>query len=203
MTHALMASLIYSPLRPLLRLWRVVVYFLRNFDVLFEAQFDRYAYTAAGRKELEAAIAFGEDGINLMIYARTCELLGIVPVIKRGPVFQEPAKPRPIAELMARHARMIDLLRTFEHRARQRAKRILCEIAKNPLRLAATPQSTSPALCAEEENHRRLSSSSAPRWGRWIARPCAQDGGGAALPRAPPSIPTADIHSPLPQSPRD
>jgi hypothetical protein len=72
-------------------------------------------------------------------------------------------------------------------------------IAKSPLRLAATPQSTSPALRAEEENHLRLSSSSASRWGRWIARPCAQDGGGAALPRAPPSIPTADC--PLPIAP--
>ncbi|MDP3494224.1 MAG: hypothetical protein Q8R82_14020, partial [Hyphomonadaceae bacterium] len=71
MTHALLASLIYPPLRPLLRLWRVVIYFLRNFDILLDAQLDRYSNTPAGRREFEAAIAFGEDGINLMIYART------------------------------------------------------------------------------------------------------------------------------------
>ncbi len=183
MTHALMASLIYSPLRPLLRLWRVVVYFLRNFDVLLEAQFDRYAYTAAGRKELEAAIAFGEDGINLMIYARTCELLGIVPVIKRGPVFQEAASPRPIAELMARHARMIDLLRTFEHRAQQRAMRIRREIEQNPLRLDASHQSTSPMLCMVEDAVVMLEVLHRRRRGRWIARPSAQDGGGERLRR--------------------
>ena len=72
-------------------------------------------------------------------------------------------------------------------------------IAKSPLRLAAMPQSTSPALRAKEENHLRVSSSSASRWGRWIARPCAQDGGGAALPRAPPQTPTANC--PLPIAP--
>ncbi|MDP3495421.1 MAG: hypothetical protein Q8R82_20120, partial [Hyphomonadaceae bacterium] len=106
----MLASLIYPPLRPLLRLWRVVIYFLRNFDILLDAQLDRYSNTPDGRRELEAAIAFGEDGINLMIYARTCELLGVTPSIKRGPVFQEPAKDRPIAELLARHARMLDRL---------------------------------------------------------------------------------------------
>ena len=90
--------MIYAPLRPLLRLWRIVVYFLANLDHILDTNFERYAYTEAGRRELEAGIAFGEDGINIMIYARTCELLGVTPIIK-SPVFQEPAKSRPIAEL--------------------------------------------------------------------------------------------------------
>ena len=193
MTHAVLASMIYAPLRPLLRLWEIMIYFLRTFDSILNTDFDRYAHTEAGRREFEAGIAFGEDGINLMIYARTCELLGVTPVIRR-PIFQEPAKSRPIADLLARHARMLDLLRTFEQRAQRRAARIV-RSEQSPLRLAASLQSTSPALCAEEENHRALfnvqiSSSSAKHWGRWIARPCAQDGGGLfAQPRGPPISP--------------
>ncbi len=72
-------------------------------------------------------------------------------------------------------------------------------IAKSPLRLAATPQSTSPVpgtvedlVVMREVLHRR-------RRGRWIGASSRRDGGGAALPRAPPSIPTADC--PLPIAP--
>ncbi|MDP3491618.1 MAG: hypothetical protein Q8R82_00775 [Hyphomonadaceae bacterium] len=188
----MLASLIYPPLRPLLRLWRVVIYFLRNFDILLDAQFDRYSNTPDGRRELEAAIAFGEDGINLMIYARTCELLGVTPSIKRGPVFQEPAKDRPIAELLARHARMLDRLRTFEKRARQRANRILRAMNESPLRLAASLQSTSPSLRLVEDSVSLLEVLPRRRRGRWIARPRAQDGGGCALPRGPPTHPISE-----------
>jgi hypothetical protein len=136
MTHAVLASMIYAPLRPLLRLWRIVIYFLANLDHILEIDFDRYAYTEAGRRELEAGIAFGEDGINIMTYARTCELLGVAPIIKR-PIYQEPAKSRPIRELLARHARMLDRLRTFEQRAQRRAARILREAA-HPARSRAS-----------------------------------------------------------------
>ena len=140
--------MIYAPLRPLLRLWRIVVYFLANLDHILDTNFDRYAYTEAGRRELEAGIAFGEDGINIMIYARTCELLGVTPIIK-SPIFQEPAKSRPIAELLARHARMLDRLRTFEQRAQRRAARILREIEQaGPLGCNTMLQS--PALRAED-----------------------------------------------------
>ena len=181
--------MIYAPLRPLLRLWRIVVYFLANLDHILEIDFDRYAYTEAGRRELEAGIAFGEDGINIMIYARTCELLGVTPIIK-SPIFQEPAKSRPIAELLARHARMLDRLRTFEQRAQRRAARIMRENTHppygGPLRLDATHQSTSPAFHAVEDAARALEVLHRRRRGRWIARPCAQDGGGCASPRGPP-----------------
>ena len=109
---------------------------------------------------------------------------------------------RPPATYREMHRRFTQATR-FLADAHRLITRHAKRIAKSPLRLAATPQSTSPALRAKEENHRRLSSSSAPRWGRWIGASSRRDGGGAALPRAPPSIPTADIHSPLPQSPRD
>ena len=69
MTHAVLASIIYAPLRPLLRLWRIVIYFLANLDHILETDFDRYAYSEAGRRELEAGIAFGEDGINIAAQA--------------------------------------------------------------------------------------------------------------------------------------
>ena len=177
MTHAVLASLIYAPLRPLLRLWEIMIYFLRTFDSILNTDFDRYAHTEAGRREFEAGIAFGEDGINLMIYARTCELLGVIPIIRR-PIFQEPAKSRPIADLLARHARMLDLLRTFEQRAQRRATRIL--------RRAAKLQSTSPAFHAVEDTMHALEVPPRRRRGRWIARTRAQDGGGCASPRGPP-----------------
>ena len=72
-------------------------------------------------------------------------------------------------------------------------------IAKSPLRLAATPQSTSPVpgtvedLVVMREVLHRL------RRGRWIARPCAQDGGGSLRARGPPQTPTANC--PLPIAP--
>jgi len=186
--------MIYAPLRPLLRLWRIVIYFLANLDHILETDFDRYAFTEAGRRELEAGIAFGEDGINIMIYARTCELLGLTPIIK-SPIFQEPAKSRPIAELLTRHARMLDRLRTFEQRAQRRAARILRQIEQaGPLGLDASHQSASPSLRLVEANHRALfvvqiASLSAQHWGRWIARVRAQDGGGSHDARGPPPTP--------------
>ncbi len=197
--------MIYAPLRPLLRLWRIVIYFLASLDHILEIDFDRYAYSEAGRRELEAGIAFGEDGINIMIYARTCELLGLTPVIKR-PIYQEPAKSRPIAELLACHARMLDRQRTFEQRAQRRAARILREMAHppygGPLRLDATHQSTSPALRMVEDAVSLLEVLPRRRRGRWIARTCAQDGGGCASPRGPPPLDFSDFTNP-PQSPRD
>ncbi len=76
-------------------------------------------------------------------------------------------------------------------------------IAKSPLRLAATPQSTSPVpgtvedLVVMREVLHRL------RRGRWIARPCAQDGGGSLHPRGPPQTPTANCPLPIaPDAPR-
>jgi hypothetical protein len=73
-----------------------------------------------------------------------------------------------------------------------------------PLRHAASQRATSPALRAEEENHRSLSSSNAQRWGRWIAASSRRDGGGSrrlvvlAQARAPPTLsPTADCPLPI------
>jgi hypothetical protein len=82
------------------------------------------------------------------------------------------------------------------------AKREHIDLSGCPLRLAS--RSTSPALRAEEENHRSLSSSDAQHRGRWIAASSRRDGGGSrrlvilAQARAPPTFPRLPIAD-LPQ----
>ena len=72
-------------------------------------------------------------------------------------------------------------------------------IAKSPLRLAATPQSTSPMLRMVEDSVATLEVLHRRRRGRWIGASSRRDGGGCAQPRGPPQTPTANC--PLPIAP--
>ena len=145
--------------------------------------------SAQGRRRIEAYIARCEDWIQFLIQARAAEIAGInlTFVEAKRSEFWTPHVPRDWASLMQRYARLRASFNNIERLAKRRAARMKRERAANPLRLDAPHQSTSPALCAVEANDRCVASTSALHWGRWIARPCAQDGGGRAHARGPPS----------------
>mgnify|MGYP006362032295 FL=1 len=136
---------------------------------------------------LEAHIITAEHGVQLLITERARQIAGL-PFIytpRIAPPWLRRTKSLP--RLLTRLTNLARLFHNLERLAQRRSERMRCELAENPLRLAPPPQSTSPSLRLVEAMHRSLSSSSAPRWGRWIARSCAQDGGGLfAQPRGPP-----------------
>jgi hypothetical protein len=152
-----------------------------------------------------AALADAHAKLDLLIYLRACEIAGLRSRARDfTPNRKATRSGRTPQDCWASFRRLVLRFDDRERLAQKRAEHLQREGSNSPLRLDASHQSTSPARCAEEENHRRLSSSSAPRWGRWIARSCAQDGGGLfAQPRGPPQTPTADCPFPPPQSPRD
>ncbi len=139
-----------------------------------------------------AGIADANVKLDMLIYLRACEILGIRSRAKDFKANRVATRSgRTPQECWARFRRLVIRFQDYERLAQKRAERLQREQANSPLRLAASLQSTSPAFHAEEESTQlvaRISSSSALRWGRWIARTCAQDGGGLfAFPRGPPS----------------
>ena len=139
-----------------------------------------------------AGIADANTKLDMLIYLRACEILGVRSRARDFKANRVATRSgRTPQECWARFRRLVIRFQDYERLAQRRAERLQREQANSPLRLAAMLQSTSPALCAEEESTQlvaRISSSSALRWGRWIARTCAQDGGGLfAQPRGPPS----------------
>ncbi|MDP3492232.1 MAG: hypothetical protein Q8R82_03895, partial [Hyphomonadaceae bacterium] len=151
---------------------------------------DDFLNTPEACAGVEAHIMVIEHGVQLLITERARQIAGLPFIYTarlKPPVLHRAKPPR---QILARLSRAAALFHDLERLAQRRAKRMQRERIESPLRLAPSAQSTSPALRAEEENHRRLSSSSATRWGRWIARTCAQDGGGHfAQPRGPPPKP--------------
>ena len=124
-------------------------------------------------------IADANTKLDLLIYLRACEILGIR---SRAKDF----KPNRIAtrsgrtpqECWARFRRLVIRFQDYERLAQRRAERLRSE--QSPLRLAATLQSTSPMLRMVENAMHALEVLPRRRRGRWIARACAQDGGGEA-----------------------
>ena len=153
-----------------------------------------------------SALCAAHTKLDLMIYLRACEIAGCHSR-SRGfePDFTFTGSRHTPETCWRSFRRLVHRFEDRERLAYLRAERLKREREASPLRLDAAHRSTSPALRAEEANHRalfdvQLASLSAQHWGRWIARACAQDGGGSRA-RAPPSTPIA--HSRLPQSPRD
>jgi hypothetical protein len=136
--------------------------------------------------KLDADIAALEHGIHLLIHERARQILGLPYIYTPRIPSPEQRRARPLSQIIARLGRMAALFHNLERLAQRRATRMKRELEENPLRLDATHRSTSPALCAEEENHQRLSSSSASRWGRWIGASSRRDGGGSLRTRGPP-----------------
>jgi lysozyme len=146
-----------------------------------------FAYWTDDRAKLEGHVCALEYAMQGLIHERARDLLGL-PFIyfprQRNPIIRH---PKSMSQLFKRLTQLARDFHNLDTLAERRADRIKRERDSNPLRLAATPQSTSPALRAVEANHRPLASTSATHWGRWIARSCAQDGGGGAFARGPPS----------------
>ena len=147
------------------------------------------------RAGFAAHIIVAEHGVNLLIHDRARQLAGL-PFLYR-PRMQPPElrRVRPLVQIIDRLSRVAEAFQNLERLAARRAQRIKRELSDSPLRLAATLQSTSPMLRMVEDSVLLLEVLPRRRRGRWIARPCAQDGGGLfAFPRGPPA------YSPLPTS---
>jgi hypothetical protein len=140
---------------------------------------------------VSAALADAHTKLDLLIYLRACEIAGLRSRARDfTPNRTATRSGRTPQGCWSVFRRLVIRFDDRERLAQKRAERLVRETSESPLRLRTACASTSPALRAEEENYRRLSSSSAQHWGRWIARPCAQDGGGLfAQPRGPPRTP--------------
>ena len=148
-----------------------------------------------------SALFSAHDKLDLMIYLRACEIAGCRSR-SRGfePDYTFTGSRHTPQTCWRSFRRLVHRFEDRERLAHLRAIRLKREREACPLRLAPSAQSTSPALCAEEESRQRsfnvqISSSSALHWGRWIARPCAQDGGGSRA-RGPPSNPDCRLPTP-------
>ena len=149
---------------------------------------------------LEAHIIVAENGVELLITERARQIAGL-PFIytpRMAPPYLR--KVKSLSRLLKRITQLARLFHNLEHLAARRAERLQREQATSPLRLAATLQSTSPAFHAVEDSVLLLEVLHRRRRGRWIARPCAQDGGGSIQPRGPPltSISQNQPHPPQP-----
>ena len=105
-----------------------------------------------GRAGFQRGLRVAEGMVAILVALRTRELLGLsLKLPGRYVSPPAPAKPLSWPELLQRYQRLRDSLARIERTARRRANRIAREMASNPfascpLRLAATPQSTSPSL---------------------------------------------------------
>ena len=189
---------ILFPLDPVAQLREVTRYFISGIidmlaDAEWLAEFEDYH---DARAMLEGMIASAEEGIKLLIHERACQILGMPYWYVARPREYPPRRGRAMSDITARLTRVHILQDRMEYLAQRRAQRMRQELEANPLRLAPSAQSTSPAPCAVESNHRRLTATTPEEWGRWIARPCAQDGGGSRV-RGPPHTPIADCPLPI------
>jgi hypothetical protein len=135
-----------------------------------------------------AALADAHTKLDLFVYLRACEIAGLRSRARDfTPNRTTTRSGRTPQGCWSVFRRLVIRFDDRERLAQKRAERLVRETSESPLRLRTACASTSPALRAEEENHRRLSSSSAQRWGRWIGASSRRDGGGLfAQPRGPP-----------------
>jgi hypothetical protein len=155
-------------------------------------ELEAYAYWTEDRARLESCICFLEYAMQVLIHDRSQQMLGQRYV--HVPLQDKPhiRHPKSLNQLLKRLAQLARDFHNLDTLAARRADRMRRERDSDPLRLAATPQSTSPSLRLVEANHQhpldvQIASTTSQKWGRWIARSCAQDGGGGAFPRGPPS----------------
>ena len=137
------------------------------------------------RAGFAAHILVAEHGVNLLIHDRARQLAGL-PFLYT-PRMQPPDLRcvRPLAQLIDRLSRVAEAFHDLERRAARRAQRL--RLQQSPLRLAPSAQSTSPSLRLVEDSAHVLEVLHRRRRGRWIARTCAQDGGGSHARGPPPN----------------
>ena len=148
-----------------------------------------------------AGIADANVKLDLLIYLRACEILGIRSRARDfKPNRTTTGSGRTPQACWQRFRRLALRFQDYERLAQRRAERLRTE--QSPLRLAATLQSTSPALCAEEDSVTLLDVLPRRRRGRWIGASSRRDGGGCASPRGPPLPAISAIRPNPPQTPR-
>ena len=141
---------------------------------------------------VSAGLADAHAKLDLLIYLRACEILGIRSRAKDFTANRTASRSgRTPQACWTSFRRLVTRFEDYERLAQKRAEALRAQ--QSPLRLAAMLQSTSPMLRMAEANHHCLASLTPQEWGTWIARTCAQDGGGLfAQPRGPPSHSKSD-----------
>ena len=147
---------------------------------------------------VSAGLADAHTKLDLLIYLRACEIIGIRSRAKDfTPNRTASRSGRTPQACWTSFRRLVTRFEDYERLAQKRAEGLRAE--QSPLRLAAALQSTSPMLCMVEATHRglfavQIAFLTPQEWGTWIARTCAQNGGGLfAQPRGPPSHPESDF----------
>jgi hypothetical protein len=168
---------ILIPLRPLLRAWTILLWYLHGLHEAITGHAAEYASNPRSCAILEAGIIQAEAVIEMLIALRTRELLGLSLRCKRQ--IRHPAipAPRPYADVLRRYHRLRVSLKNIEKYAQRRANRLKRALINSPLRLDASHQSASPALCSVAAIRTFIVQ---------IASPCAQH---LFRARAPPRIP--------------
>ncbi len=173
-----------------------------------EDAIDDLTFDPAYSQTIAAAFFDAHRKVDLLIYMRACEIAGVRPRIDSfKPDFRWTHSSTNLIALWRSFQRLAAKFDDYERYAQRRAERLRREPDNLPLRLAATLQSTSPALCAVEANRQRpfnvqIASISAQHWGRWIGASSRRDGGGGEFARGPPHITRLPIaHSLLPRTP--
>jgi hypothetical protein len=128
-------------------------------------ELEAYAYWSEDRAKLESCICFLEYAMQVLLHDRARQMLGQRYV--HVPLQDKPhiRHPKSLNQLLKRLAQLARDFHNLDALAARRADRIKRERDSDPLRLAATPQSTSPTLCVVEANHRRLASTTSQKWG--------------------------------------
>ena len=117
---------------------------------------------------LEAHIIAAENGVELLITERARQIAGLPFIYTHRMAPPHLRKVKSLSRLLNRITHLARLFHNLEALAQRRAQRLQRELADNPLRLDASHQSTSPALCAVEDSVILLEVLPRRRRGRWI-----------------------------------
>ena len=149
---------------------------------------------------VSAGLADAHTKLDLLIYLRACEIIGIRSRAKDFKANRTATRSgRTPQECWRSFRRLVTRFEDCERLAQKRAEHMQREQSDppygGPLRLDASHRSTSPALCAVEDTAHALSVLPRRRRGRWHARVRAHDGGGCALARGPPRFQFPDFRN--------
>jgi hypothetical protein len=184
---------IFHPLGALVRVLEVVLAWLDQLDGIIARHAESpQRDNPVDLRAIEGAIAWGEHWVNLLVGARTAELMGLRGVTGFDTRWSgwQPKRPRAWPDLMRRYERLRLSFAAIERDARRRAARLRRIAAADPLGarpahadIAMVLHGAVPVIPPTLSATLSLASLGASR-GRWIACACTQDGGGA---RGPPS----------------
>ncbi len=157
-----------------------------------EDAIDDLTFDPAYSQTIAAAFFDAHRKVDLLIYLRACEIVGVRPIINSfKPDFRWTHSSTNLIALWRSFQRLAAKFADYERYAIKRAERLrredttLCpSLRASPLRLDATHRSTSPGFAGGgPTTHTALEVLPRQRRGRWRAHTCARDGGGCASSR--------------------